>query len=137
MSKDKNAVIDRIRNKITPEQRELVRMNLSIARQIDVILKSKGWSQKEFAKQLAMQESAVSRILSGIHNFSQRTVAKITVVLGQEIITTPLEACEKYKSIKYYMLPSTAKSNKMPDVEYNTGSNIKVTYRKQTSLKAS
>ena len=137
MSKDKKAVLERIRNRTTPEQREFVRMNLSIARQIITLLKKKGLSQKEFANMLGKNESEISRLLSGMHNFSLKSLAKVSAMLEEEIIITPMEACVRYKSIQYVMLDSYARSNKTPDIEYPEKKNIKVIYRKQTTLKAS
>lgn len=137
MSKDKKAVLERIRKRTTPEQREFVQMNLSIARQIIALLKKKGLTQKEFAKLLGKNESEISRLLSGMHNFSLKSLAKVSAVLEEEIITTPMEACVRYKSIQYIMLDSYARSNKNPGIEYPEKKNIKVIYRKQSTLKAS
>jgi transcriptional regulator with XRE-family HTH domain len=137
MKKDKQKVLDRIRQRTTAEQREFVKMNLGIARQIGLLLKKQGLSQKEFAQKMGKQESEISRLLSGTHNFSLKTLAKIKVVLDEEILTTPLEASEKYKSIVMMPLNSYAKPNKIQRIDYPEQDNISVVYRKQTTLKAS
>lgn len=135
MKKDKTAVLDRIRKRISPEQREFVQMNLSIATQINYILKKKGWSQKEFAKRLDKKESEVSRYLSGLHNISLKSLAKIKVVLKEEILITPLEACERYKSFVFIPLEQHAKVNKQQAIKYPDNKNIEVIYRRQTTTK--
>lgn len=64
-------------------------LSFAIADKIDAILKKKGMTQKEFAKKMNKTEAEVSRWLSGTHNFTLKTIAKITNVLGESIITIP------------------------------------------------
>lgn len=61
-------------------------LSFAIADKIDVILKKKGMTQKEFAKKMRKTEAEVSRWLSGTHNFTIRTIAKICAVLGENIL---------------------------------------------------
>jgi predicted transcriptional regulator len=63
--------------------------SFAIADKIDAIIKKKGMTQKEFAKKMNKTEAEVSRWLSGTHNFTLKTIAKITNVLGESIITIP------------------------------------------------
>lgn len=46
-------------------------------------------TQKEFAKKMNKTEVEVSRWLSGTHNFTLKTIAKITAVLGESIVIIP------------------------------------------------
>ena len=101
MNKDRSKVIERIKDRTRPENRLFVRKNLEISQQISHILEEKNWDQKDLAEKLGKQESEVSKILSGLHNITLKTLSKIESVLDQEVITTPLEACKKYKSIEY------------------------------------
>lgn len=64
-------------------------LSFAIADKIYAILKRKGMSQKEFAKKMNKTEAEVSRWLSGTHNFTIKTIAKITSVLGEDIIVIP------------------------------------------------
>jgi DNA-binding transcriptional regulator YiaG len=64
-------------------------LSFAIADKIDAILKRIGMSQKEFAKKMNKTEAEVSRWLSGTHNFTIKTIAKITSVLGEKIIVIP------------------------------------------------
>jgi transcriptional regulator with XRE-family HTH domain len=137
MKKDKQKVLDRIRARTKPEEKEFIKMNLSISRQIVAILKEKGWTQKELANKLDKKESEVSRLLSGFHNFSLKSISKLQVVLGKEIIVTPIEACNRYKTIEYVTLRVHAKTNS-PTKEsvYNT-TEADVTYKINSIKKAS
>jgi predicted transcriptional regulator len=64
-------------------------LSFAIADKIDAIIKEKGMTQKEFAKKMNKTEAEVSRWLSGTHNFTLKTIAKITNVLGESIINIP------------------------------------------------
>lgn len=101
MSKDKTKVVERLRAKITDENRIFVKKNLAISEQISLILKEKGWTQKQLAHKLGKNESEVSKLLSGLHNLTLKSIAKLEAELGSDIIVTPLEACEKYKTTEY------------------------------------
>lgn len=104
MTKDKSAVVERLRAKIQPYNQIFVRKNLEISDQISDLLKEKGWSQKELALRLGKTESEVSKLLSGLHNLTLRSLAKIEVVLENDVIVTPKVACKKYTSIEYVKL---------------------------------
>ena len=64
-----------------------VDLSFAIADKIDAILKQKGMTQKEFARKMGKTEAEVSRWVGGTHNFILRTIAKISDVLGERILT--------------------------------------------------
>lgn len=68
------------------ELKTQLRFSDSIAEKIDGILKERGMSQRELAKKNNKTEAEVSRWLSGNHNFTLRTLAKISLVLGEDLI---------------------------------------------------
>ena len=72
--------------KIPQDVRKQIDMSWAIADKIDALLKAKGMSQKEFAHLMGKTEPEVSRWLGGTHNFTLRTLAKISVVLGEDVI---------------------------------------------------
>jgi|SRR5665647_901223 len=104
MIKDKSAVVERLRAKIQPDNRVFVRKNLEISDQISDLLKEKGWTQKDLAQRLGKSESEVSKLLSGLHNLTLRSLAKIEAVLESDVIITPKVASKKYTSIEYVKL---------------------------------
>jgi len=97
--KNRNAVVERLRAKILPENRIFVKKNLAISAQVEALLKEKNWSQKDLAKKLGKTESEVSRMLSGLHNLTLKSIAKLEAVLENDIIVTPLEVNEKNKNL--------------------------------------
>jgi len=117
MNKNKRSqVIERIRERTKPENKIYVQKNIAISNQISKYLYSKEWSQKDFASQLGKHESEVSKILSGLHNITLKSIAKMEAVLGEDIIITPIEACKKYTTVKYVLLNEKAKSNKQENI---------------------
>ena len=68
------------------ELKTQLRFSDSIAERIDGILKERGMSQRELAKNTGKTEAEVSRWLGGTHNFTLRTLAKISTVLGEDLI---------------------------------------------------
>lgn len=89
MNKDKSAVVERLRSKIEPENKMFVQKNLEISDQISSLLNVKGWTQKDLALRLGKSESEVSKLLSGLHNLTLKTIAKLEAQFGSDIITTP------------------------------------------------
>ena len=63
------------------------------------------------ASYFLLQESEVSKWLSGLHNLTLKSITKMETILGNDIIITPLEACEKYVKIKYVTLRVNATKN--------------------------
>ncbi len=61
-------------------------MSFALADKIAAVLKEKKISQKELAKRMGKTETEVSRWLGGTHNFTLRTIAKISNALGISLI---------------------------------------------------
>ena len=62
-------------------------MSFALADKIDIILREKNISQKQLAKKMGKTEAEVSRWLGGTHNFTIRTIAKISDALGVNLLT--------------------------------------------------
>ena len=81
-----NPILDSIREGISPEMKKQMDLSVSIANRIYDVLEEKQMSQKQFAAIMGKTETEVSRWLSGTHNLTIATIAKISVALGCEII---------------------------------------------------
>ena len=129
MKKDFKGVVDRIKNRIQPDQHIYIKKNLSISHQISFLLEQKGWTQKEFAKRLEKEPSEVNKWLSGLHNITLKSISKMEAVVGEDIILTPLEACDKYNEIHYIVFTVYARSNEdstKSDTQYYENAFVKV-----------
>ena len=74
---------------IPAEQKVQFELSFAIADRIDAVLKAKGMSQKKFAEQLGKRESEISKWLTGRHNFTLQTIAKIETALNCKLIIIP------------------------------------------------
>jgi transcriptional regulator with XRE-family HTH domain len=75
-------------NDLKPEYEALTNMSVEISDRIEEILKAKGITQREFADLLGKSESEVSKWMSGMHNFTLKSIARIETVLGEKVIQT-------------------------------------------------
>ena len=80
---------------VTPEAAAFVDRSFQIADQIRYVLREKGWFQRDLAEALGKKESEISRMLSGTHNFTLKTLTRLEVVLGTVLITTPQQVQEQ------------------------------------------
>lgn len=72
---------------IPEELRVEFELSFGIAERISEILKSKGLTQKDFARLLGKRESEISKWLTGRHNFTTQTIARIETALGCKVLT--------------------------------------------------
>jgi ribosome-binding protein aMBF1 (putative translation factor) len=81
-----NALFHQCLAAVPKEHKAEFELSFSIAERISDILKDKGLTQKEFASLLGKRESEVSKWLTGRHNFTIQTIARIEYVLGSKVI---------------------------------------------------
>lgn len=79
--------MDEIRETISPETKKQIDWSVEIANRIYEILEEKDMTQKDLTELLGKTETEVSRWLSGTHNLTLATLAKISVALGEDIIS--------------------------------------------------
>lgn len=79
-----------------PEERKAeFELSFAIATRIDEILRRKGMTQRELAQRLGKRESEVSKWLTGRHNFTTNTIARISLALGTSVINVPTYAYDE------------------------------------------
>ena len=84
-----NRILQAIREETSPEMKKQMELSVAIANRIYAILEQRGLSQKEFSRMLGKTETEVSRWLSGMHNLTIGSIAKIATVLDEDIISVP------------------------------------------------
>jgi predicted XRE-type DNA-binding protein len=72
---------------ISEEVKREMELSFAISEKIDSLLKTRGLTQKQFAKMVGKTEPEVCRWLSGRHNFTIRTLAKISIALETDIVS--------------------------------------------------
>ncbi len=109
-----NNLFEKYLERVDPEIRNEVRLNIDIANRIYDLIKKKGMTQREFAALMGKRESEVSRWLSGTRGFTTNTLAKISAVLGEPVVKVP-EASEQ-SMVSYsaflYVCPADARDGK-------------------------
>lgn len=77
--------------KETPDHtKRFVDLAMDVSDQIIALLEAKGHNQKYLADKLGKSESEISKWLSGNHNFTLRTLAKIESILEENIVVAPM-----------------------------------------------
>ncbi len=87
-----------------------VSLNLALASEIAERLKAKGWTQKDLAKALGKKTSEVSKWLSGMHNLTLRSIAKLETALGEDLLVLKKRQADKTNqspkdSLVFYLKP--------------------------------
>ena len=95
-----NALMDEIRRTTPPEIKKQVDLCVAIANRIYDILDERGMSQRDLARKLGKTETEVSRWLSGTHNLTIATIAKIAAGLGDDIIKPTSPEPSHYKMVE-------------------------------------
>ena len=70
-------LLDEVASKIPEEVCRRTDLMMDIPYRINEILCRKGWNQADLAKAMGKKESEISKWLSGAHNFTITTIAKI------------------------------------------------------------
>ena len=92
--------MEMIRQQTPPEVQKQVDLCVAIANRVYDLLEERGMCQRDFARALGKTETEVSRWLSGTHNLTIATIAKMAAVLGDDIITTTTNI--KHETYKYH-----------------------------------
>ncbi len=71
---------------IPEEQKAEFDLSFGIAERLDALLKEKGITQHELAKRLGKRDSEVSKWLTGRHNFTTSTIARIETAVGARLV---------------------------------------------------
>lgn len=71
---------------IPKEQREETRLSFAISNRLDALMREKGMTKKQLADALGKRPSEITRWLSGEHNFTIATLARLSVFFNRPII---------------------------------------------------
>lgn len=72
--------------KVSPEIKMEMQLSAEIIAKIDSILKEKNITQRELAKKMGKSEAVVSRWTTGFPNLTLRSIAELSVALGEPLI---------------------------------------------------
>ena len=79
-------LVEQLIDTVPAEQKKQFEYSNEISDRLDAILKERGISQRGLARMTGKRPSEVTRWLSGQHNFTLATIAKLSVVLDFDFI---------------------------------------------------
>lgn len=88
----RSKIAQRIFDQTPAEVHIFVRKHSDIVVRVHQLIRDKGWTQKDLANRLEKTQSEVSKWLSGKHNFTLKSIAKLEAELGEDIIHVPRRA---------------------------------------------
>ena len=92
----RSKTVDRLL-KSTPEDVKIfVDLYADLLVRVNEILREKGISKKELADKLDKKPSEISKWLSGKHNFTLRSLAKLSAELGEPLLEVPKKKTEPH-----------------------------------------
>ncbi len=105
----RSKIAQKILNETPKEVEVYVRLYGHIAVRISDLIAKKGITQKSLAESLGKKPSEISRWLSGDHNFTLRSLAKLEAELGEMIINVPKR--QPFRAMKGEQISMTVYSN--------------------------
>lgn len=72
---------------ISPEIMAEMQLSAEIIARIDTILKERKMSQRDLARKLGKSEAVVSRWTTGFPNLTLRSIAQLSIALGEPLIS--------------------------------------------------
>jgi ribosome-binding protein aMBF1 (putative translation factor) len=85
----RSTVLQRILDKTPKDVEIFVDKYADLVLRINQILQEKGYSQKSLADKLEKRPSEIHKWLSGDHNFTLRSIAKLEAELGEILLEVP------------------------------------------------
>lgn len=84
--KRNNIINEWLKEKGDPEIELLVKRNVAIANKVRGILESRKMDDADLAKIMGKYPSEISKWLSGAHNLTQRSIVKMELALGVQLL---------------------------------------------------
>ena len=81
-----NIPLQEIFVEIPREKREETRLSFAISNRIDTLMRQRGLNRKQLAEALGKRPNEITRWLSGEHNFTLATIAKLSTFFGNPIV---------------------------------------------------
>lgn len=110
-------IINSVFANIDPENDKFVNKNVDIVEEIHRVLDERGMNQKDLAKLLKKSTPELSKWLTGMHNLTLRSITKLEVALGTDIIMTCKEAQDKFERTDYVLVNKDALLNNVESTE--------------------
>ncbi len=88
MSTDINLITNWLDQHGDKETDRFIEKNLAIVEKVRIALEEKGWKLLDLANAMNKSSSEVSKWLTGMHNLTFRSIIKLEIALGIDLINT-------------------------------------------------
>ncbi|MBO9595014.1 MAG: helix-turn-helix transcriptional regulator [Niabella sp.] len=112
-----------------------VEKSLEIVNYIHEVMAAKAMRQKDLAAKMGKTEAELSKILSGMHNLTLRSISKLEAALGETIACVPKlfnKSFGKNNGVVTYYTKYIISTNPGPSLCKNV---VKMEYNEQTKMK--
>ncbi len=99
MKKTKNSITGWLEVNSNPEINSFIDKNLAITEKVRIAMETKNWKSLDLAKAMDKSPSEVSKWLTGMHNLTLKSITKMEIALGIDLINI-----EPVKEIQYVYL---------------------------------
>lgn len=110
MEKEGKMITDWLDQNGDKEVEQFIEKNLAITEKVRVALEHKGWSKFQLAEAMGKKPSEVSKWLSGMHNLTLKSIVKMEVALGVDLMHT-----EPVKEYEYIFLGVIESQNQLAE----------------------
>lgn len=118
MKKSKHDISTWLKENYNPEIESYIDKNFAITEKVRIAMEEKGWKAIDLAKAMDKSPSAVSKWLSGMHNFTLKSLVKMEQALGVCLIHT--EPIKEYEYVYWGSIKNTEEYN-AKSTEYEQG----------------
>jgi len=116
--KKRNSILNKLRRMRAKYIDIYIDNSYALTERMQSLLDKNNIDQKELAKRLNKKESEISKWMSGSHNFTLKTLAKIEDVLGDKLIDVINEGTETHsEAVTFHYLDNRAFIYKLEQVE--------------------
>lgn len=99
MKKTKNSITGWLEVNSNPEINSFIDKNLAITEKVRIAMETKNWKSLDLAKAMDKSPSEVSKWLTGMHNLTLKSITKMEIALGIDLINI-----EPIKEVQYVYL---------------------------------
>ena len=86
MKREGNIITSWLNQNRNPEIDKFIEKNLAITEKVRLAMELKGWKSQDLAKQMGKKPSEVSKWLTGMQNLTLKSIIKMELALGVELI---------------------------------------------------
>lgn len=90
MKKTKNSITGWLEVNSNPEINSFIDKNLAITEKVRIAMETKNWKSLDLAKAMDKSPSEVSKWLTGMHNLTLKSITKMEIALGIDLVNIEL-----------------------------------------------